>query len=64
MDGENGTGRIHFEREGFIVRWDEDGMSINATDYHAGTLYLEWKTVLEIARRAGYVVPFRKKEPS
>jgi hypothetical protein len=35
-------------REGYSILWDENGMNIQTTDYHARTLHLSWKTVLDL----------------
>ena len=47
------SGRIDYPQEGFSVTWDENGLSVEVTDYHAGVLRLPWNAVFGIAKRAG-----------
>jgi hypothetical protein len=42
-------GQIEYLKEGFIVHWDEQLMSIEVIDYHATVLRLAWKDVLALA---------------
>lgn len=42
-------GQIEYLKEGFIVHWDEQLMSIEVIDYHATVLRLPWRDVLAIA---------------
>jgi len=53
MTGSERSGRIDYDPEGFILFWDNVGLSIQVTDYHAGILQLSWNTVLDLAKRAG-----------
>ena len=45
-------GRIEYSEQGFILHWDETGLQIQVTDYHAGRLRLLWKDILALARIA------------
>ena len=45
-------GQIEYSEQGFIVHWDETGLQIQVTDYHAGSLRLFWKDILALARIA------------
>lgn len=42
-------GQIEYLKEGFIVHWDEQLMSIEVIDYHATVLRLPWKDVMALA---------------
>ena len=45
------TGSIDLPREGYCIKWDEGGLQIEATDYHAGTLNLSWTDILTLAEQ-------------
>ena len=46
------AGRIEYVEQGFILHWDETGLQIQVTDYHARPLRLSWKDILALARVA------------
>jgi len=46
-------GRIEYTVAGFAVEWDETGIRIEVTDYHAKPLLLPWKEILALANAAG-----------
>jgi hypothetical protein len=46
------SGRAQFPSQGYSLRWDEDGLHIQATDYHSGELTLDWKYLRALARAA------------
>ncbi|MBZ5641050.1 MAG: hypothetical protein LAO51_20105 [Acidobacteriia bacterium] len=50
------SGRIEYPHEGFSVTWDENGLSVEVTDYHAGVLRLPWNALFSIAKCAGQEV--------
>jgi hypothetical protein len=52
MTDSNNSGYIIYSREGYSVKWDENGLKIEANDYHAGCLQLSWDRVLDLAKRA------------
>jgi hypothetical protein len=53
MDGNpRRRGRIEYLKEGFIVHWDEQLMSVEVIDYHATVLRMAWKDVLALAAAA------------
>jgi hypothetical protein len=43
------NGRIEYLKEGFILHWDEDSLSVEVIDYDATVLRLAWKDVLSLA---------------
>jgi hypothetical protein len=43
------NGRIEYLKEGFILHWDADSLSVEVIDYHATVLRLAWKDVLSLA---------------
>lgn len=45
-------GQIEYLKEGFIVHWDEEVLSVEVIDYHATVLRLAWKDVLALATTA------------
>lgn len=47
------AGRAEFGAQGFVVHWDDAGLRIEVTDYHAKILRLKWKDVLKMAEAAG-----------
>lgn len=47
------AGSLNFESEGYQVGWSDQGLQIRTTDYHAGTLLLPWKLLLDLARASG-----------
>jgi hypothetical protein len=50
MDARGGRrGQIEYLKEGFIVHWDEQLMTIEVIDYHATALRLPWKDVMALA---------------
>jgi hypothetical protein len=42
-------GQIEYLKEGFILHWDEQVLSVEVIDYHATVLRLAWKDVLALA---------------
>jgi hypothetical protein len=44
---------LNFESEGYQVGWSDQGLEIRTIDYHAGTLFLPWKLLLDLARASG-----------
>ena len=46
------AGRIEYVEQGFILHWDEMGLQIQVTDYHAKPLRLSWKEILSLAKVA------------
>lgn len=49
MEPKTRRGRIEYLKEGFILHWDEELMSVEVIDYHATVLRLPWKDVLALA---------------
>jgi hypothetical protein len=47
------NGKVDYLREGFILHWDEQGLTLEVIDYHATTLTLSWKDVRSLAKLAG-----------
>ena len=47
------AGSLSFESEGYQVGWSFQGLQIRTADYHAGTLLLPWKLLLDLARASG-----------
>ena len=45
-------GRVPYLKEGFIVHWDEQVMSVEVIDYHATVLRMAWADVLALAAAA------------
>jgi hypothetical protein len=45
-------GQIPYLKEGFIVHWDEELLTIEVIDYHATVLRLAWKDVQALAKVA------------
>ena len=56
-------GRIEYLKEGFIVHWDEQLMSIEVIDYHATVLRLAWKDVVALAKVASGVDALPRPKP-
>jgi len=56
-------GQIEYLKEGFIVHWDEQLMSIEVIDYHATVLRLAWKDVLALATIASGAPAHEKAKP-
>jgi hypothetical protein len=56
-------GQIEYLKEGFIVHWDEQLMSIEVIDYHATVLRLAWKDVLALATIASGAPAHGKPKP-
>ena len=52
MSDSNHSGRLDYPNDGFVVSWDEHGVRVQVTDYHADVLHLPWETVLDLAQRA------------
>ena len=52
---------IVFGNEGYVLRWDDDCLSVQITDYHVQALNIPWSTVLEIAEKAGKKRAFQMK---
>ena len=48
-------GKIEYLKEGFIVHWDEQLLSVEVIDYHATVLRLPWKDVQALAAIAAGV---------
>ncbi len=46
-------GRIEYTVAGFALDWDETGIRIEVTDYHAKPLSLAWRDILSLAKAAG-----------
>jgi len=44
--------QLEFVTEGYCVSFDERGIEIDATDYHAQTLLVDWETVFTSLRLA------------
>jgi hypothetical protein len=47
------AGSLNFGSEGYQVGWSDQGLEIRTTDYHAGTLFLSWELLLDLARVSG-----------
>jgi hypothetical protein len=47
--GANRGGKIEYLKEGFIVHWDDQLLTIEVIDYHATMLRLPWKDVQALA---------------
>jgi hypothetical protein len=47
------SGRIDYASQGFSLHWDQTGLQVQVTDYHAKTLRLSWGQLLALARLAG-----------
>lgn len=45
-------GSVEFPKEGYLVKWSPTGLQIEVTDYHAGTLKLSWKRIVELSEKA------------
>lgn len=45
------TGSIDLPREGYCIKWDEVGLQIEVTDYHAEKLNLSWMDILMLAEQ-------------
>ena len=60
------TGSMDFPTEGYCVKWDQSGLQIEATDYHAGTLNLPWAYIMKLAEqyspKKNSVFPGKKKK--
>jgi hypothetical protein len=52
------SGSKEYPSEGYLVKWDGEGLEIEVIDYHAGTLRLGWKEVMALA---GKGVPLKKR---
>jgi hypothetical protein len=64
MDGKlQRRGQIEYLKEGFIVHWDEQVMSIEVIDYHATVLRLAWRDVLALATVASGSQPPAAPKP-
>jgi hypothetical protein len=48
-------GKIEYLKEGFIVHWDEQLLSVEMIDYHATVLRLPWKDIQALAAIASGV---------
>ena len=46
-------GRINYLEQGFVLHWDEHGLRIEVTDYHAAVLQLSWGDIFALAKVAG-----------
>jgi hypothetical protein len=46
-------GRINYLEQGFVLHWDEQGLRIEVTDYHATALRLSWGDIFALAKVAG-----------
>lgn len=44
------AGQLDFLAEGYRIGWSDRGLEIQTTDYHAGTLVVPWKLILELAQ--------------
>jgi hypothetical protein len=42
-------GQIEYLKEGFILHWDEQLLTVEVIDYHATVLRLAWRDVLALA---------------
>ena len=56
-------GQIEYLKEGFIVHWDGELMSIEVIDYHATVLRLPWKDVLALAKIASGAPALESPKP-
>ena len=64
-------GQIEYLKEGFIVHWDEEVLTVEVIDYHATVLRLAWKDIQALAAiasgtprpRAATARPKRKSPP-
>ena len=56
-------GKIEYLKEGFILHWDEDALTVEVIDYHATVLRLAWKDVQAIATVASAVPSQRGATP-
>ena len=45
-------GQLDYNEQGYIVQWDEVGLQIQVTDYHAGPLRLFCSDILALAKVA------------
>ena len=46
------SGQLEYPREGFVIRWDPRGLTIEVVDYHSEVLHLSWEMLQDLARRA------------
>ena len=46
------SGSKDYPNDGYVVKWDSEGLTIETTDYHAGTLRLPWKEILALSKIA------------
>ena len=68
VEGPSGTepvrqGRINYLEQGFVLHWDEQGLRIEVTDYHAAVLRLSWGDILALAKVAGSSPAGSGREP-
>jgi hypothetical protein len=42
-------GKIEYLKEGFVLHWDEEVLTVEVIDYHATVLRLAWKDVRALA---------------
>ena len=61
--GQPRRGQIEYLKEGFIVHWDEELMSVEVIDYHATVLRLPWKDVMALATVATGSAAAEKPKP-
>jgi hypothetical protein len=47
-------GSLEYLSEGYIIHWDERGLLVEVTSYHARPLLIVWKDVLSLAKLAGH----------
>jgi hypothetical protein len=43
------SGKLEYLKEGFILHWDEEVLTVEVIDYHATMLRLAWKDVRALA---------------
>ncbi len=48
------AGQLDFLAEGYRIGWSDRGLEIRTTDYHAGTLIVPWKLILDLARASSH----------
>jgi hypothetical protein len=56
-------GQIEYLKEGFILHWDEQLLTVEVIDYHATFLRLAWKDVLALGTIASGTPPPKAARP-
>ena len=53
VDSTTRRGSLEYLSEGYIIHWDERGLMVEVTSYHARPLLIVWKDLLALATMAG-----------